>query len=94
MFRVCMGCINTCALHFGPPFPNVMGSIRNENLGNSPGNLGNSLINFAFMETAIIVLPLVNIFKLVGLVKPEIYRTMFTRPAISSEGASIVHTRI
>ena len=41
-----------------------------------------------------IVLPLVNIFKLVGLVKPEIDRTMFTRSAVFRKEHQIVDWNI
>ena len=41
-------------------------------------------------QMSYIVLPLVNIFKLVGLVKPEIDRTMFTRSAVFRKEHQIV----
>ena len=45
-------------------------------------------------QMSYIVLPLVNIFKLVGLVKPEIDRTMFTRSAVFRKEHQIVDWNI
>ena len=45
-------------------------------------------------QMSYIVLPLVNIFKLVGLVKPEIDRTMFTRSTVFCEEHQIVDQNI